>query len=453
MGLLLNWLLNHVLFAGTLFFAAGAGMGDPGAGGDPGPMGDPGGDPGAGADPNLSGDPDPDSDPDPQAAGADPNADPNADPDTPIELGNGRTVPAKWKAVLEAAKTAGVDREMRQLFFGQQKLLEKFPGGINEVLQLAQHIEEAGGLDGVAELKSEIETFRQDADLFEKDQAKWVETGFAEDPDASLKAFTHSLDYVSENHPEHYDHLMGKVVLNTLDGSPVHEIYSLLTGLKDNPAAQDLAKKLAGFYNNVKSLAAKVPEKKIDKQQEKLRTQETELNTERQNLRNQTVNSQTIPLLGRQMTIHLVREAKTAGFDLQKYATEQPGAAQSMRREILNRVMAKASSDKTFTRNYRNVLDSGNTKRAIDMMNKKHNDILPEIVRAVAKEWGVAKKAGIKQNARGIGSRTQQAPGNGALRVAGKPPTEDIDYSKTSTRMLLDGQAVLKTGKKVFWQY
>ncbi len=64
-----------------------------------------------------------------------------ADPDAPVDLGDGRTVPAKWKNLFEAAKAQGLDKEVRQLFFGNQRLAAKFPGGINEAVQLADKVE------------------------------------------------------------------------------------------------------------------------------------------------------------------------------------------------------------------------------------------------------------------------------------------------------------------------
>jgi hypothetical protein len=38
--------------------------------------------------------------------------------------------------------------------------------------------------------------------MFESDPGKWAEAGFTENPEPALKAFAHSLDYVSEKHPE-----------------------------------------------------------------------------------------------------------------------------------------------------------------------------------------------------------------------------------------------------------
>jgi hypothetical protein len=463
MSRLLHQLYNWFLFAGTMFFAAGASsMGDAGggAGGGGGEgsssvgSGDNSGGDGAsagddGSSASAAGD-------DGEAAASGEGEGAGAgDPDAPVDLGDGRTVPAKWKNVFEAAKGQGLEKEVRQLFFANQRLTQKFPGGVNEALTLANQLEEVGGFEAIQEMQSDLETYHADAETFAKDPAKWIETSFAEDVDASLKAFAASLDYVSDKHPEHYNHLLGKVVANTLDQGPVHEIYSLLASLKDNPAAQKLAKDLARYYNGIKELAAKVPEKKVEPERAKLEADRQKLASEQEQLRNQTVNSQTIPLLGRQMTTQIEKLAKDAGFDVKKFIAEQPEAAQSLRTKILNQVMAKAAADKVFVKNYKAVMNQGDTQRAIAMMNKKHQAILPDIVRDVAKGFGIAKKAGTatRGNAGGNAGSTSRASGGnsgGMTRVSAKPPANEIDWGKTGNR-IYDSEAVLKNGKVVTW--
>jgi hypothetical protein len=446
-----------------MFFAAGAsGISDAGAGAgggggsdgaagaesdSGGSAGDQGGDAGAGdgvRDAAAGGDED-------AAAGGDAET----DPDAPVDLGDGRTVPAKWKKLFDTAKDQGLEKEVRQLFFANQRLTQKFPGGVNEVLNLATKLEEVGGFQAIEEMQSDLQTYQADAEIFAKEPAKWIETMFGEDVDASLKAFTASLDYVSENHPEHYDHLLGKVVANTLDQGPIHEIYSFLASLKDNAGAQKLAKDLARYYNGIRDLAAKVPEKKIDAERSKLDTERQTLASEREQLRNHTVNTQTIPLLGRQMTTHIEKLAKDASFDLKKFTAEQPEAAQSMRAKILDGVMQKAAADKVFVKNYKAVMNQGDTQRAVAMMNKKHNEILPEVVRSVAKGFGIAKKAGTgtRSNAGGGGTGTRTAAGGtskGLVRVSEKPAAGLIDWGKTGND-IYDSVATLKDGRKVTW--
>jgi hypothetical protein len=451
---LFRLLLNYLMFASTMFFAAGSSaIADAGAGGGDGSAdtsGDAGGsdsgDSSAGGD-GQSADISADADVgDGSAAG-------DADPDAPVDLGDGRQVPAKWKNLFEAAKAQGLDKEVRQLFFGNQRLAAKFPGGINEAVQLADKVEELGGVEGLGELKQDNEEFHADADSFVNTPDRWIADTFAANPDACLTAFAHSLDYVSDHHPEFYDHTMAKVIINDLGALPVHDIHALLAGIKDNPAAQQLAKKLADYYNHREALSRKLPEKKVDAERAAIDADRQKLGTEQEQLRNHTINSQTIPLLGRQMSTHIEKIAKDAGFDLKKFIAEQPEAAKSLRSRILNAVMEKAGSDKVFVKNYKAVMKSGDTQRAIKMMNDKHNAILPEIVRGVARGFGIVKKAGAgKAGSAGGTARAAAAGGSakGMTRVSAKPAANLIDWSRTGND-IYDSIATLKDGRKVTW--
>lgn len=459
---LLKFLLNHFLFAGTMFFAANpSGLGDMGGGTgvSDGATTDAGGtsDGASGDDGSIStGDGADASGSEAEGGGSDDErqgADGSADPDAPVDLGDGRTVPAKWKKLFDSAKEQGLEKEVRQLFFANARLSQKFPGGVNEAVKLAETVTEFGGVEGISELKSDNEAFHQDAETYMTEPAKWLGETFENNPEAALKAFALSLDYVSEHHADNYNHLMAKVIINDLNSSaPVHDIYNLLAGLKDNAQAQDLAKKLAKYYNERGELAKKVPEKKVDAERQRLEADRQKLGTEQEQLRNHTVNSQTIPILGRHMTTQIEKLAKEAGFDLKKFAAEQPKAFQSLRKNILDGVMSKASADKTFIKNYRSVMKEGNTTRAVKMMNDKHDAILGDIVRDVAAGFGIKRKAGTKPAAGDKGA-VRQAAGqtSGTMtRVSAKPAANEIDWNKTGNR-IYDSEAVLKNGKVVTW--
>lgn len=453
---LLHLLFNFFLFAGTLFAVGDAGFGGTGAdgGGGEGDSGAAGEGASEGGEQGASGEDDTASG---EAAAGDTGEEEGQeaageeDPDAPVDLGDGRTIPAKWKKLIEAAKAQGLDKEVKQLFFGSQRLLQKFPGGVNEAIRLAESIEERGGLEAIDELQEQISVYESDANLFLKDQRKWVETSFSEDEDASLKAFSHAIDFVGENYPEQYNHLMGKVVLNTLAESPIHSAYNLLAAMKDNPAAQREANRLADFYNGIHGLASKVPEKKVDAQQTKLAAEREKLNSEQSDLRNQTANSQIFPILGRDMTDAVERLAKNNGVDLKKLSAEQPGVVRAMRTEILKRLVAKAAADKAYARNYKSHLQAGEVRKAVNLADKKHKAILPEIVNEVAKEYGLLKKGAAASRSTQRPNGRTAAGGSGELKVSAKPQNSEIDYQRTPTSMLLDSKAVLKNGKTVTW--
>lgn len=449
----MRYLLNQLFsfFLPMLFLAAGPAV-DAGAmgGGDAsGAVVDQGGgEPTAGDDSATT--PDGSADESQVTTSADTDA---VDPDKPTDLGDGRIAPAKWKKAFEAAKAAGVEKEVKQAFFGIQRLTKVIPEGINGAIQLAKAVEEFGGVEGVQQLQADLETHRADSEMFERADPKWVEAGFEENPESALKLFAHTLDYVSEKFPENYDHLASKIVFNDLkDNSPVHEIYSVLAGLKDNPAALELAKRLAAYYNQRRETSQKVPEKKVDAQQKALTDREAKLEQKEMGLRFTQVNAQIFPTMRTQVTKGLEAEAKAAGIDAKQLAKDYPGAWQDMLGTIHKRIMAAAVKDQRFVDKHYALVKKGDLKRAAAAVNAKHESIIPEIVRAVAQGSGLFKGKKVAEGDKGRPTTSVNA-GAGWTYVSARPSNESINWGKTTTALQLEGKYILNDGKQVIVKY
>jgi hypothetical protein len=456
---LLNFLLYKFLFAGTMFFAAGAvadvglGGGD-GAGDTSGTIGDTSGEDGADVTAEgdtATGEPGDISGNDVAEETGDSPADRSATPST-------AGFSAQDKKLLDLAQKSGPAEAQRikQLLFGEKRLLKVIPGGVKGVAELVRSVEEFGGIDGIQQLQSDIETHKQDAELFERADPRWVESGFQENPEAALKLFAHTLDFVGEHHSEQYNHLMAKVILNDLnEGLPVREIHGILAGLKDNPAAQELAKKLAAYYNKRDELARNVPTKKVDAQQKALSDREATLDKKEMDLRFTEVNREVGPQMKSDITKTLQAQAKVAGIDLNKLSAEYPTEWRDMLNTIHTKIKAAAIKDQRFIDKHFALVKKGDLKRAAAAVNAKHAAIIPDIARSVMQSYGVfkgPKKAAGDKGAPGQGNQNQPTTA-GWTRVSAKPQNAAIDWSKTTQSLQLDGKYILKDGKQVVVQY
>jgi hypothetical protein len=459
--------LQNLIFAFTMFFAAapvfggggGEGAGD-GGGGDAQAGDNAGAGDGSEADAGAEGDGEAIDDGSGGDAGGENS---QTDPNAPVDLGNGRTVPAKIAKLFKLAKAQGLEKEVRNLYFQNQLLTKKIPGGVKDAIHLVDRVEELGGLEGIESLQSDIQTYQDDAEQFASGDPKWIETGFQENPEASLKHFNHALAVVGEQFPEHYDHVMAKVVLETLDnGSPIGAIYNLLAGLKDNPQAKAAADKLAAWYNAVKETASKLPEKKVDAREKKLTEREQQQEKREMDTRYKQVDAETFPALRGYVAKALQGEAKLKSLDLEKLADEYPGEFRSMKNEIQQEIQKLALKDQRFIDKYYALVKKGDIKRAVAHLNAKHEKIVPDVVREVAGRYGfmrgkkAAANAGNKdgKNNAGAGNDKGNANANaGWTRVNQKPANHLIDYHKTSQAMQLDGKYILKDGKQVIVHY
>lgn len=458
--------LQNLIFAFTMFFAAAPVLGGDGGGDGAGDGGSgAAGDSGDGASTDDFGSVDEGSQGDAGDA-ADSSGDSdgaNNDPNAPVDLGNGRTVPAKIAKLFKLAKAQGLEKEVRNLYFQNQLLTKKIPGGVKDAIHLVDRVEELGGLEGIESLQSDIQTYQDDAEQFASGDPQWIETGFQENPEASLKHFNHALAVVGEQFPEHYDHVMAKVVLETLDnGSPIGAIYNLLAGLKDNPQAKAAADKLAAWYNAVKETASKLPEKKVDAREKKLTEREQQQEKREMDTRYKQVDAETFPALRGYVAKALQGEAKLKSLDLEKLADEYPGEFRSMKNEIQQEIQKLALKDQRFIDKYYALVKKGDIKRAVAHLNAKHEKIVPDVVREVAGRYGfmrgkkAAANAGNKdgKNNAGAGNDKGNANANaGWTRVNQKPANHLIDYHKTSQAMQLDGKYILKDGKQVIVHY
>lgn len=466
---MLRFLLNvWLLPIFGMMLAAGA-IADPGIGSDPGGGGDPGGDLGSdpGADPGAVDPDDPGSGGDPNDA--DPNIDPNADPDDPNApnsdpnapaLVDGRQVSAEDKKLIDLAQKAGPKalKRQKQLIYAEQRLLKAIPGGTNGAIQLAKDIEALGGIEGVQQLQTDMEELRGDADLFAKGDPSWVESGFQQNPDSALKLFTHSLDYVGEHHPEHYDHLMAKVIVNDLGALDIRGIHGALAAMKDNPEAQRLAKQLADYYNGRLETSKKVPEKKVDAQSKALSAREAEVSKKEMGVREAQARTEIKPALQARIGSSIRAEAQARGLDLAKLAKDYKGEYVDLVSKIHDRVNKLTMKDGRFLRNFHAHLTKGDIQKAVKLADAKHAEVIGEAVRMMFEGSGIFR--GKKTNTPNAdkGDKNNRGDNNananqGWTRVPKKPEQSAINYSKTTTAMALDGKYILNDGRKVVVSY
>jgi hypothetical protein len=381
-----------------------------------------------------------------------------------VDSGDGRKIPAKYKELFET------DKALRADYFNQRALQKVYPGGVKEAIQLKKAVEEFGGVEAVEQLQSDLETYHSDAEAFNKADPKWVEQGFEENPDAALKLFSHSLDYVGEHHPEQYDHLMAKVIKNDLDtGLPVRDLHKFLAELRDKDGkpvaeAQQLASALAKYYNHRDKLARQVPEKQIDPQQKKLDQRNAEITQKAEQIRNKEINMQASPYLESGLTSKVDQLAKERGFDVAKIREQQPGRYAKFVQDVKNSIFASVRGDAGWLDRYSKALSSNDTAKAVRMLNARHDAAIQgtekskSVVDQVFSDWFVGPKSGNRNGNANRGQDQNRArAGTGGNRGTGSetpvlvnslPPAKDINYHDPKTDKW-EGIYRLKSGKLI----
>ena len=268
----------------------------------------------------------------------------------------------------------------------------------------------------------------------------------------------HGLNYAAEHHPEHFDHMVAPFLLATLDNDgSIIQAYQRLANSTD-AKDKELAQKIASLYNGIKEVAAKTPKQT----QDPMAKEREKIDQEKQQLRNQSINTQAVPYLDRGIESSLTEAAKSAGFDLAKLKGEQSNRYQRFVKDVRAQIHQAVLNDDKWLDRYSRTLATGNVEKCVRMLNARHdlalkgNEHEPSVVTRIFTEWFGPPKAARQQNANGGDKGRQaaraagQANAGGIVQVNAMPPRTEIDWSNPKTK-IIDQIAMRKDGKLVTW--
>lgn len=380
----------------------------------------------------------------------------DVDPDAPVELGDGRTVPGKIKKVFELAKKAGVEKEVKQLWFANQRLTKAIPGGVNAAIQLARDVEQMGGVEGIREIQTELGGYHEDSQLFQSGDARWSESGFQESPESAIKHTIHSLNYMQEHHPDDFDHIVAKYIVADLGNLDIRALHANLASQKDNPEAQKLAAQLANYYNSRRETAVKAPEKTPDAKNKELTERESKAQQAEMRGREAQARAEIKPALQNSIGAAVRAEGKARGLDLTKLAAEYKGEYLDLVSKIHAEVNRLTMQDERFLRNYNADLTKGDVARAAKRANAKHDEVIGDAVRAIFGKSGLFRgknAAGAKPNRVNNSTRSAGGSSQGVTRVSERKFKAElrrlVDYDRSPAKDRMDGKYTLKDGRKI----
>lgn len=288
MKFLLNWLLNHFLFAGTLMFAAGAvadagGGGDAGAGdsggGDAGDAGDAGagGDAGSGGDESAAGDGGESFDDDAAAGGEQKPAAQSRQQDDPDTAEFKGAVSNRLRALTKKAPElaavfqkhpeiqAQIEATMRRdaayrdagmTVAEVRTLRETFPNGLQDVQVLQDDVKSLQELDR--------NFYAKDAEGSYSGHKQLLENMFNDDREATVALFKQMPKEWARQDPESYNEVMGKIVGATFTRRGIPEYLGELIGAAEEAKDAGLVQGLTKLLNWVKGYTTEKPQPSAD---------------------------------------------------------------------------------------------------------------------------------------------------------------------------------------------
>lgn len=457
MRFLLNWLMNHLLFAGTMFFAAGAtaiGGGDAAVQGRPVA--------GSGGDDT----PTDDTPADESVAGATEDQQPTDDTlqdesqDQQPQVASSEQI----KSHIEELKKTNpaLAKELKNTFFMVEALKKEFPGGLPELRQVKQTIEELGGSEGIEGLKAERAEWNTLDDKFINGDVTVLDDFAKFNPESFAKIAPAVLDKLATIDKAAYDHKLSGIFAATLDNwrffdtlDRVAESIGRIVDDKGQPMCArelQLLQGLAKNYDEIKKIASTAPVKATDDGKSKIDAERAEIAAEKARVASEYVGNATQFHAQKQYDSVVPAEARSQKLDLERM--KAAGSYDRMMRQIDEEIGRAVSSDKAFLQKMGTSLAAGRRDEAVKLSNSKFDAVVGEVVKHVIREYATLmnpRGPAAKSNANSANG-TKPSPA-GVKKLESAPDLDMVDKTVPGWRddYMMNSKAKLKTGQRVEW--
>lgn len=381
----------------------------------------------------------------------DPNAppvDPNAAPAKaePVISEDGKRLSEQARSMLDELRKTNPElaKQFRNALFEADRFKRAVPGGLHEVQELRETVEQLGGDEGIQRVQEELSGWQQFDQQFTAADPRAIDF-MVETPEGKqsfLQLAPVAFAKFAELNPEGYSAYVAKSFVSTMDA---HRIPLALERLQDfigdNPKAQQVFKQVADFVNMIGEYAAKpVTAPKAAPAADANNGELTKIQQERDGLMRTEWRRETATEQNRVYSSELARE-----LNGRKISDVQ-------REDILHRVQTKLSlrikEQAGKLDQYFAVRDKEGFLKFCNAFSRKE---IPALLREAVARY-VPAKPGPKQTPPANGRTAPAAKVTAGVATVNKMPTAaEIDWSSSFTN-IKGGKAALKNGQKVTWK-
>ena len=397
----------------------------------------------------------PDTDDDP--APTDPAA--PAVADSPAIVDGHLSASAKT-ALQDLAKTSPkLAKSIRSALFEADALRREIPGGLKEINQLREQVQQFGGPEAIAKTREELNYFNDLDQQFTKGDARFIQAMIdtPEGQQGFLKLAPTMLDKFRELAPEMHDSYVARhQYQGMLDSDLKFSIVRMKDAIDRMPDSPEKAAALgqwgplATYYNDILEKAnRKVEAPKPSAAPDRTNDEHVQFENEKATFMRGQWNTEATASIKNIIDSEVARVAKSRGFtDTQKAALFELSVGR-----MAKSVKGMAGYNDTAQRYFGNKDKSGFLKHVSSAYQKN----APAIIRASA-DMIATKKAVPKPNGAPVVPPVRPAitatakPAQGFTWVNASPNKTTIDFGKTNADMIRAGKAVLAGGRRVQWK-
>jgi len=370
---------------------------------------------------------------------------------------------AKTKEALAQIKATNprLARELSRALFAQERYKQELPGGLQELAELKSTVEKLGGADGIAKFQKEYDQYNDIDQRFTNADPKFIDdlTGNPEGQASFLKLAPAMIQKFEELDPDGFSGFVARIFSADMGAANLPLTLERLGDfIGENPKAQELLASVKGYMQRINQFAAKqptAPQPKREQPNAEFDRRAADLSKRETEIRQQEYS--TVSRNASQSIFNSEWDRQTKGLGLTKDQVQTV-------KELYQLRMGAIAKDKTFSDNLNRLFtadDRAGFNRYVTSAYQKHiPEVLKQVLRRVVPRTATATAA--KPSSQNPGAQNPPAasatvaktptPERGFTNVAGIPAAADVDYSRTTRDMWINGQAVLKNGRKVQFQ-
>lgn len=348
-------------------------------------------------------------------------------------------VPSKYKDILKK------EPFLRDSVMGYKAFRAEFPQGLKEAREYRDLVSEIGGKEGIEALRADVKAGEDLDALVMAGDPQAIEAILKTSPEGFVKLMPSALEKFQAADPDAYNHVLGRVVFNTIKDSAVLDAYHALVKAGDN----DSAKKLADFYNHLEALASKQPEKKVDAERQKFEAEKKSFEENKKEEFSRGVSGEMRTFNAKTLEGELAKQFKAAGKDYEAFKKKAPDSVIEMLNSCNNALLKEMEKDATFVKQHNSLLEARDRAKVLAMTQKKVSSVAAEAVKRVYRLFNAPGTAPApkKPGAVGVDNKPVAA---GTIRLSKAPEPQKIDRQRTTDDMIFDNTAYLLGRKEKF---
>lgn len=375
---------------------------------------------------------------------------PDAQQDTRVLTGPVRKVLAELKTNNPEAY-----KQLKGVLFAEREFRTLFPQGPQQARELSAKLDEMGGVEGLDEVATEVQDYRQLDEQWINGDPQFIETAVENFPDGFKKLMPRMLATYAKVDQEGYNRELSRVIVSTFGSSGVNQALAqvrwLLSRSTDDAAKEALAQVqgIEKWVSGLGEMANKQPVQAHDPRNQELDQRERTIAQKEQDAFN-TGLSRT----------WMGYATEKIGAELKSFLNGKqlsPDAQRVISRDVNQAVWDTLLKDSAWVRKYESLCDNRDDAGAMKLLESKvetkdmnGNSIMSSAVKRIYRGlYGQpAKKTGAAPS-NGNGKPQPAAP-KGWTRVTAPPKVEDV-ASSTTMEQKYNSMAILKNGSKVYW--